>query len=356
MTQLSTFGSHYLGSLATILIAIIQLICLPYAYSSSTIKFNAPQNDLVVISHGLMGRPFELDYLANALRSQGIQVLLAQGNDFHRTLRGVSAGAESLATEIRAYKAANSHIQRISFVGNSLGGIYARYVVRLLLDENNETLAGMIPFKFMTVATPHLGVRDFNFLDDHGIPAPHFLKRIVGASMLSTGYDLFLSDATYEDISNSLIYELALNESFLRPLRLFNERRLYANLANDLMVPLGTAAFLPHQQVAELRRTFRSKTNPGVVTIIPSVECAASYHDAEMTKHAPPSVNSALRRMADSLNACGWEKVIVYFPGALPLAHNKICALSKPPLFMSQMLGFSEGRPVMDHAAAWLAN
>ena len=46
---------------------------------------------------------------------------------------------------------------------------------------------------------------------------------------------------------------MATNEEFLMPLRQFKQRRLYANLRRDSVVPLGTAAFLPKGQVKVLK-------------------------------------------------------------------------------------------------------
>ena len=43
--------------------------------------------------------------------------------------------------------------------------------------------------------------------------------------------------------------------------------------------------------------------------------------------YAPDDQGSKERRMAMTLDACGWSKVGVDFGVGLPLAHNKICAL-----------------------------
>ena len=59
--------------------------------------------------------------------------------------------------------------------------------------------------------------------------------------------------------------------------------------------------------------------------------------------------------MIHSLDSCGWEKVIVNFNTIIPIAHNKLCALTRSPRFIFEnVLGFSEGRFVMDHAVEFL--
>mmetsp|Transcript_5722 Transcript_5722/g.13905 ORF Transcript_5722/g.13905 Transcript_5722/m.13905 type:complete len:87 (+) Transcript_5722:6-266(+) len=55
--------------------------------------------------------------------------------------------------------------------------------------------------------------------------------------------------------------------------------------------------------------------------------------------------------MARTLASLGWEQVSVRFPGTLPLAHNKICALARDPI---QAWLNAEGRPVVQDQAKWL--
>lgn len=69
-------------------------------------------------------------------------------------------------------------LKRISFLAHSLGGLFARYAVAVLYSPNSlnsanstmpnsqteysskrGTIAGLEPINFITLATPHLGVR-----------------------------------------------------------------------------------------------------------------------------------------------------------------------------------------------------
>lgn len=74
-------------------------------------------------------------------------------------------------------------LKRISFLAHSLGGLFARYAVAMLYKPNNSveqqneydssltaipkslcfsnggSIAGLEPINFITLATPHLGVR-----------------------------------------------------------------------------------------------------------------------------------------------------------------------------------------------------
>lgn len=60
------------------------------------------------------------------------------------------------------------NLEKISFIGHSLGGLIARYAIAKLYTQDStidhcserissERIAGLIPINFITVATPHLG-------------------------------------------------------------------------------------------------------------------------------------------------------------------------------------------------------
>lgn len=209
------------------------------------------------------------------------------------------------------------------------------------------------------------------------------------------------SDGEREEES-SLLYRMATAEEFLRPLRTFQKRRLYANLNGDFVVPLGTAAFLNAEMVQTLRERYAYQFGI-LTTIITTVrnysdncnrqegkcdpldnekssrsngelsaddEGVASRPESDCMRSLPlfqlpfqysddsvrtfRSCNVAEREMRTALDSVGWEKVLVHFNSALPLSHNKICALNKYPSWLNSLLGFQDGRFVMDNASQWL--
>ena len=194
----------------------------------------------------------------------------------------------------------------------------------------------------MTVATPHLGVHDYNFLSENSLPVPPpYIVKLFSRLMYQSGEDLLSTG------NASLLYRMSTDEQWLAPLRLFRERRLYANLNLDFVVPLGTAAFLSKTETKYYRDTYRNEY--GIVAILNATT-------AEDTCEPDSADKQHLIDMICSLNSVGWEKVLVHFRGVLPLAHNKICSLWRPPHFLTNgLLGFSQGRPVMEHAADWIA-
>ena len=104
---------------------------------------------LVVLSHGIMGSHTDLSYLSSRLERVGCTVLNSKSNEFARSLKGIRQGGLNLADEVVSIVRDHPHLQRISFVGNSLGGMYARYAVRCLYNNDTQLIAGLIPHSFM---------------------------------------------------------------------------------------------------------------------------------------------------------------------------------------------------------------
>jgi Putative serine esterase (DUF676) len=326
--------------------AVITLLFVSIVLTSSlTVHTSHNSDHLVVLSHGIMGTGEDLGYLANLLEQSGCSVLSSVSNEKLKSLTGLKTGGENLASEILNCVANNRNLKRLSVVGNSLGGLYTRYAMKLLFNDSDKTIGGLKPNRFMSIATPHLGVQNWTFVDDFGYTAPMFVKRLVSRSMLSTGRDIFsMEDKNSEE--ETLLFKMATNEAFLSPLRCFLDRRLYANLNRDLVVPLGTAAFMDKASVENLRKVHDGKS--GIVTVLKTPATSANnFISAE--------VGQSSDTMIERLDDLGWDKVIVNFPGLLPIAHNKICALSREPKWLYEnVLGFNAGQFVMKDANEWL--
>jgi hypothetical protein len=240
---------------------------------------------LVVLVHGLMGSARDLEYLAQRLEERGsVVVLQSSANQYAQSLAGIKQAAQRLVEEIHEVCLKNPQLDRVSFVGNSLGGLFARYAIKLLSipveerskgDPNAEfflsTETGidlgikLYPEKFMTIASPYLGVLDHNYLQDLAqrylnndkLWFPDWMKHLVGKSLLRSGTELFMQDEYRKgggsSLRNTLVYRMCTEEMWLWPLRNFKQRRLYANLDADFVVPLSTAAFLERHEVKALR-------------------------------------------------------------------------------------------------------
>lgn len=354
----------------------------------SVTSFQSSQSHLVVLVHGLMGDYRDLEYLGEQLEERGCVVLLSKKNGLTKSLAGIETGAARLVEEIREMQVMYPALDKISFVGNSLGGLFSRFALKLLSSHHykeekyetssedfyltgDPTLANKLtPHHFMTIATPHLGVRDHNYIQDRVNRAlnsdwfviPDILKTAVSMTMMRSGQELFLRDYD-KDLGETLIYRMSTEAVFVHPLKKFKRRRLYANLDNDFVVPLSTAAFLQMDEVRQLRHTHIYSEGAEAVNEAKIVHSITTPPSEELSNSTCAEYSDELHHrealysyMRSSLDNLGWEKYVVHFPFSIsPLAHNKLAALKRSPeWFFCDFLGFNQGNPIMLHAASFL--
>ena len=311
------------------------LLCSTALLTTSTAP---PQKHLVVLVHGLSGTAADLGYLARRLEADAsVRVLASGANEpFPRTLDGVDAGGARVADEVRQVASA---YKTISFVGNSLGGLYARAALRELRD--GDTFAGLTPAVFVTTAAPHLGARQTQY----GPLAP--LLRLLPSfvSIAKSARDAMLQTSAVADLSCC---------EALAALALFPRRRAYGSAAGDFMVPtasaLFTAASSDELRAAGMRLGSEDAPDNGAAYLIRELDGV----DAQL----PP----AEAELAKALDGVGFERVMIEFesPGPLgtPFAHNKLVALERRPGPTASLIKYLEltadGRPVMDGLARYI--
>mmetsp|Transcript_20671 Transcript_20671/g.27229 ORF Transcript_20671/g.27229 Transcript_20671/m.27229 type:complete len:346 (+) Transcript_20671:53-1090(+) len=331
---------------------------------------------LILLVHGLDGAPGDLNYLADQLKAKlpmGDTMVVCAKANHGRTKDGVAAGGLRLAAEIRGLVKAHVSLDQLSIIGNSLGGLYSRYALaHLNFNPRKRTFLGRLaPRIFMTIATPHLGVRNFTF-----IPVPSALHPLAGVLFGQSGKDLFLKTpsrprkrtltryrpdffskrrrCSHEPASlldeTPLLLLMATEDKYLHPLKAFDYRRLYANLSKDMMVPLGTAAFQP--DFANGREIQLQGSSKG--SAVKAFKCTTSKVEggneaSDVQKHFIKSED----KMAYNLDNCGWEKIGIRFPGFIPDSHNRVCAWSR---WKIGAWLYKSGRVVMDDAVAFFHN
>jgi pimeloyl-ACP methyl ester carboxylesterase len=317
------------------------LLCSTVLLAVSTTP--PPTKHLVVLVHGLSGTAADLGYLARRLEADSSVSVLASGANepFPRTLDGVDAGGARLADEVRQ-AAARTRYETISFVGNSLGGLYARAALRTLRDAGADTFAGLAPAVFVTTAAPHLGAR----LTQYGPLAPLLRLLPSSISIAKSARDAMLQTSTVAELSKG---------EALAALALFAKRRAYGSANGDFMVPtasaLFTAASADKLRGAGMRLHDADAPTNGAAYLIRDLDGV----DAE---ELPPAYSA----LAAALENVGFERVMVEFesPGPLgtPFAHNKLVALERRPGPTGKLIKYLEltadGRPVMDGLARYI--
>ena len=335
----------------------------------------------IFLVHGWLGNDKEMFYIGKAL-NKSIETLFqtlpnkprivvhSTVDNKGKTTDGIVEGGKRLAREVQTFIESDYRSQQnqhqnqnasISFVGNSLGGLYARYALsiipshlHLFLSQSSEADGKSIPISlkpnvFCTTATPHLGVASHTYL-----PLPRVAERIIGTTLAQTGRDLFrLDDSSHSDVDGTaggsmhrdLIYQMNTNyESFLLPLSRFRKRIAYANaFRTDFQVPTNTAAFLskdstyPHcldedsTKIFESNNTSNSSTKTAsnfffmtVTTprnndvFLPKEEMDGNGR-TEVAHKQQLSEEDAILTMSNKLDALGWTKVFVDTRDVIPI-------------------------------------
>ena len=344
---------------------------------------------MFVLVHGFKGAARDLVYLKTQIEkltsenqllnnsTSSVAVLAAKCNQGN-TDDGVQAGGERLVREI--YETIRQEIRRmetngeirvtditLSFVGNSLGGLYSRYAAARIrefslkerhhLTGSNHTSNEMSMFGrkllynvFCSTASPHLGTADHTY-----IRLPRAIELGIAFALQQTGRDLFRL--------NHLLRDMATQPYYLDALAAFGKRVAYANAySTDFMVPTETAAFLnaacktPHtfldtqQLLQELQQDESSdqvefeehvkhyRDNP---LIVAALHTDMTYRPANYTEILTQKQTSMeddqsqgevsvknetdeLVQMASALDSLGWKKVFIDLREDMPLRPLKL--------------------------------
>lgn len=103
------------------------------------------KDHLVVLCHGILGYSLDLKYFSDQLESKGFIVLRSSANEWDKSLKGLKAAAENVKEEITKWKELHPTLKKVSFIGNSLGGLIVRYAIHLLYDNATGKMCDMEP-------------------------------------------------------------------------------------------------------------------------------------------------------------------------------------------------------------------
>ncbi|XP_031268241.1 uncharacterized protein LOC116126714 [Pistacia vera] len=325
---------------------------------------------LLVLVHGILASPSDWTYVEAELKrrlGRNFLIYASSCNTYTKTFSGVDGAGKRLADEVMQVVKKTDSLKKISFLAHSLGGLFARYAVAVLYsptplgsDEpvdladskmaNSQTMfsprrgtiAGLEPVNFITLATPHLGVRGrkqlpFLFgvpiLEKLALPlAPIFVGR--------TGSQLFLTDG--KPNNPPLLLRMASDcedIKFLSALGAFRCRILYANVSYDHMVGWRTSSIRRETELVKPpRRSLDGYKHVVDVEYCPPVSSDGPHFTPEAVKakeaaQKEPSMQNTVEyheiveeEMIGGLQQLGWKKVDVSFHSAFwPFfAHNNI--------------------------------
>lgn len=260
---------------SSIIICIVVSLISFVTQGKNQIRVNCNNpNHIVVMTHGWAGTPANMDVLAERILNKYNVFINSKSSDNEQmqeseciliykvhsnwgyfrsifiTSDGIENGALRMSKEIQQVIIKTPSLEKISFIGHSLGGLYNRAVLPLLttssnkkethLEENNIGLiGGLKPMNFISIGTPHKGV-----LSDHctifGFEILKVLFPWKWISRLPTISQLLLMDK-----NGPLIAEMMNNMNMINPLSWFKHRHTIGSIKGDLLVPPTSASLLP---------------------------------------------------------------------------------------------------------------
>ncbi|CAA3019955.1 Hypothetical predicted protein [Olea europaea subsp. europaea] len=281
---------------------------------------------------------------------------------YTKTFTGIDGAGKRLADEVMQVVKRTESLKRISFLAHSLGGLFARYAVavlfvpnvscmpasstdtnlKMLFSSNRGLIAGLEPINFITLATPHLGVRGKKQLPFLlGVPIFEKLAAPIAPFITGrTGSQLFLTDG--KPNKPPLLLRMATDcedGNFISALGTFRYRVLYANVSYDHMVGWRTSSVRREAELVKPpRRSLDGYKHIVDVEYYPPVlsKCPHFPPEAAKAKEAAqkePSMQKTEEyheimeeEMICGLQQLGWKKVDVSFHSAFwPFfAHNNI--------------------------------
>lgn len=213
--------------------------------NSTQAETTKPTNiHLAVFVHGLWGNPAHLNNLSTSLKTAcpDLHIFVAKRNTGNFTYDGIELGGERVTNEVEEEIASLSkdgkEVNKISFIGYSMGGLVARYSIGLLYSKGllGPESGKIQPINFTTFATPHLGTRT------PSIGWQNDVWNALGARSLSASGNQMWTIDKFRDTDRPLLAVMASPDSiFMKGLALFSKKSLYANIVNDRAVAFHTA-------------------------------------------------------------------------------------------------------------------
>lgn len=312
---------------------------------------------LVVMVNGIIGSADDWKYAAKQFVKaypRDIIVHCSKSNCSKLTFDGVDIMGTRLAEEVLSVIKQHPHLQKISFVGHSLGGLVCRYAIAKLYEQrsarracgeddmecslNGSTnscveevskrkIAGLEPVNFITCATPHLGCRGHK-------QAPAFcglysLEKAASSSswlLGRSGRHLFLKD---RDEGKPLLLRMASDSEdlpFISALQSFKRRVAYANTCFDYLVGWSTSSLRRRNELPKRRNLKKVDKYPHIVNVDEATNVGSQEETPTEAKINGRKSQEMEEAMIRGLTKLSWERVDVSFKGSSQryLAHTAI--------------------------------
>ncbi|CAH1444020.1 unnamed protein product [Lactuca virosa] len=305
--------------------------------STVTDKDHCPTH-LVVMVNGLIGSARNWRFAAKQFLKKYPKDLIvhcSRRNSALATLDGIDVMGSRLADEVISVIARNPNVEKISFIGHSLGGLISRYAIAKLYTQNQDRcgkIAEIEAINFITVATPHLGSRGHRqvpmFCGVRGLEKVGYHSSVV---VRRTGRHLYLKDKA--NGQTPLLVQMV-NDSedlkFISALQSFKRRVVYANVHSDHLVGWSTSSIRHQIQLPKIKNLVRSGRYPHILKEdAENITKQETSLDPQPKTHKTKTATATAtmeEMMIKGLSKISWERVDVSFKGSKQryLAHNTI--------------------------------
>lgn len=314
---------------------------------------------LIIMVNGLIGSAQNWKFAAKQFLKKYPEdaiVHCSERNYSTLTFDGVDVMGNRLAEEVISVIKRHPSVQKISFVGHSLGGLIARYAIAKLygrdismeLSQGNGhcenqisdqechnkkyegKIAGLEPINFITSATPHLGSRGHKQVPMLcGFRSLEKAVTHVAGICGKTGKHLLLTDG--DNGKPPLLLQMVRDTEdikFMSALRSFKRRVAYANVRYDQLVGWSTSSIRRRKELPKRRHLSRHENYPHIVNVetAKSASVVAEEVPAESKLSSGSSKVDFEEEMIRSLTTMSWDRIDVRFSGPIQkfLAHSTI--------------------------------
>ncbi|XP_010939322.1 putative lipase ROG1 [Elaeis guineensis] len=300
---------------------------------------------LVVTVNGIIGSAANWKFAAKQFVKkypEDVFVHCSECNYSTLTFHGVDVMGERLAEEVISVVENRPELEKISFVGHSLGGLIARYAIGILYEkdvsrkppEENEDsktctsgtqhveeklkgkIAGLEPMNFITFATPHLGSRLHKQIPVLcGSYALEKMAYRISWIIGRTGKHLFLKD---KDEGKPPLLLQMVNDcgdlKFMSALQSFKRRVAYSNACYDFIVGWKTSSIRRQDELPKRESFTKNGKYPHVVYVEKPKTTIVQQEDFSETIVSEPKTASEMEEaMIKGLTRVPWERVDISF-------------------------------------------
>ncbi|XP_022879116.1 putative lipase ROG1 isoform X2 [Olea europaea var. sylvestris] len=313
------------------------------------------KNHLIVMVNGIIGSAQNWRYAAKQFVKaypSDVVVHCSESNSSMLTFDGVDVMGTRLADEVISVVAHYPNLQKISFVGHSLGGLIARYAIARLYqqdlsgkpgkengeceresnrsfaeEKSKDKIAGLEPVNFITFATPHLGSRGHKQVPVFcGLYSMEKVASRASWLLGRTGKHLFLTDS--DDGKPPLLLQMVNDTEdlkFISSLHSFKRRVAYANARFDHLVGWSSSSLRRRNELPKRRNLQKHAKYPHIFNeVVSETDKPQEVHlEAKIARGKTSEMEEEMMR---SLTRLSWDRIDVNFGGSIQrfLAHNTI--------------------------------